>query len=191
MNFISNLLGISMKHEPWDKEQQLPYLILDTYNIESVYFDQLHSIFLYPKTELPQVQTIKKHIILIQKIEHVPVVLALTHLNKTRREYLINSHIPFVVKESQIYLPFLAVVLQERFNKEKVSVEKLQPSAQLLFLFFLYNNKSKLYMNNAIKALKITAMTISRSVKQLEGTGLFFTKKEGVQKVIFAKFGNT
>ena len=42
-------------------------------------------------------------------------------------------------------------------------------------------------MNDAIKALKITAMTISRSVRQLEGTGLFFTKKEGVQKVLFCK----
>ena len=69
-------------------------------------------------------------------------------------------------------------------SEEIVEVAKLMFSAQQLALMYLYNNNKKLYVSDATKKLPFTAMTMSRAVKQLEATGLFYTTKEGVNKVI-------
>ena len=89
-------------------------------------------IFLYPKTELEQIEVLKKHIARIQKKENLPVVLVLNELSYRQKEYLLREKIPFIVDGKQIYLPFMSVYLQERCDAEKQPREDLLPSAQLL-----------------------------------------------------------
>ncbi|WP_320128624.1 hypothetical protein [uncultured Sphaerochaeta sp.] len=164
----------------------MPFFILTRYRIEYVLLDRVKALFLYPKTELDQIATIKKHILRIQSIEKLPVVLILDTMTRQRRQYFLDAHIPFVVENKQIYLPFLGVSLQERFDTENVLTMKLQPSAQVLFFYYIYKNENRLYMNDAIKALGFSAMTITRAMRQLVQTGIFFSKKDGVQKVLYA-----
>ena len=95
-------------------------------------------IFLYPKTELEQIEVLKKHIARIQKNENLPVVLVLKELSFRQKEYLIREKIPFIVDGKQIYLPFMAVYLQERCSAEKKTREEILPSAQMLLLHFIY-----------------------------------------------------
>lgn len=81
-------------------------------------------IFLYPKTELEQIEVLKKHIARIQKNENLPVVLVLKELSFRQKEYLIREKIPFIVDGKQIYLPFMAVCLQERCSAEKKTTRR-------------------------------------------------------------------
>ena len=67
-------------------------------------------IFLYPKTELEQIEVLKKHIARIQKKENLPVVLVLNELSYRQKEYLLREKIPFIVDGKQIYLPFMSVL---------------------------------------------------------------------------------
>jgi DNA-binding MarR family transcriptional regulator len=187
MEFICNTLGISLRPQEWDKKIQVPYFILGRYRIECILLDHVKTLFLYPKTDLEQIATIKKHILRIQKIEKLPVVLILDAMTRQRRQYFIDAHIPFVVEYRQLYLPFLGISLQERFDAEDVLTEKLKPSAQVLFIFYLYRNENRLYMNDAVKALGFSAMTITRSMRQLVQTGFFYSKKDGVQNILYAK----
>ena len=186
MDYIYDTLGISIRHQKWDKETQVPFFILARYRIECILLDQVKALFLYPKTELDQIATLKKHVARIQKIEKLPVVFALDKMTRQRRQYFLNAHIPFVVENKQLYLPFLGISLQERFDTEDVLTEKLQPSAQVLFFSYIYRNKNELYMNAAIKALGFSAMTLTRAMRQLVQTGIFFSNKDGVQKVLYA-----
>ena len=61
-------------------------------------------------------------------------------------------------------------------------------STQQLFLFYLYSKKKRLYTSEAGKVLPFTAMTLTRSVKQLETTDLFLVAKDGVNKFIESKY---
>jgi hypothetical protein len=108
-------------------------------------------------------------------------------MTRQRRQYLIDAHLPFVVQDKQIYLPFLGVSLQDCFDSKHLLNEKLQPSAQMLFLYYLYGNTTSLYMTDAVKALGFSAMTITRAMRQLVETGLFLPEKDGVQKLLVAK----
>lgn len=187
MDYIENTLGVCVEYRMWDKERKLPYFIIDRYKIEEVDIEKIKVLFLYPKTNLEPVNSLKKHIISIQRVENIPVVLVLDTISRQRRETLIASHIPFVVPEKQLYLPFLGVALQEKYDVGMIEIEKFQPSAQILFFYYLYQKQEKLYTNNAVEALGFSAMTITRATRQLVQTGLFETKKDGVQKILIGK----
>ena len=79
------------------------------------------------------------------------------------------------------------MVEQKEPEKE---IDKFMFSTQQLVLLYFYNGKQRLYMAEATEKLPFTAMTLSRAVKQLESVGLFTITKDGVNKVIEAKYEN-
>lgn len=184
MDYIEMMLGIKVQTQSWKREEELPYYILGRYEIRQVMMDSVKALFLYPKSELDQLASVKKQIARIQSIEALPVVIVLSKISRSRRQYLIAARIPFVVPEKQLYLPFLGVALQERFEAEVPNPGQLQPSAQLLLFYYLYQNKDRIYMRDAVKVLGFSAMTITRAVRQLEQTGYFTVEKDGVQKIM-------
>ena len=179
MEYLDKVLGVKVIYE--DVEfKHLPNFIATRYRLQMVSMNEQKMIFLYPKTELEQIEVLKKHIARIQKNENLPVVLVLKELSFRQKEYLIREKIPFIVDGKQIYLPFMAVYLQERCSAEKKTREEILPSAQMLLLHFIYGGAQELSTSQAAKDLELTPTSISRASKQLEEMGLLHIKKEGV-----------
>jgi DNA-binding MarR family transcriptional regulator len=133
---------------------------------------------------LDQVNTIKKHIQKIQTLEKIPVVVVLTRITARQRQNMVHAGIPFIVENKQCYLPFLGTVFTEKCDAELEFSEKLIPSAQMLLFYYIYQNQRELYANEAVKALGVSAMTITRAVRQLEQLGIIHTRKNGVKKIL-------
>ena len=111
-------------------------------------------------------------------------MLVLKELSYRQKEYLIREKIPFIVDGKQIYLPFMAVYLQERCSAEKKSREEMLPSAQMLLLHFIYGGAQELSTSQAAKDLELTPTSISRASRQLEEMGLLHIRKVGVQRIM-------
>ena len=186
MEYLEKVLGIKVAYEE-AVVRHLPNFINTRYRLQIVSLDGKKVIFAYPKTELEQIETLKKHIVRIQQSENLPVVLVPEQITSRQKEYLIREKIPFVVEDKQIYLPFMAVYLQERCSAEKFLREEILPSAQMLFLHFIYNGARELTTSQAARNLNLTPTSISRASKQLVELGLLQTKKVGVQKILFAE----
>ena len=141
---------------------------------------------LTPTEELVTLPALKKQILKIQQIDNVPVVFELTRISNFRRKSLIENNISFIT-EHQIFLPFIGTMLT---NEKEASKDygEVCFSTQQLFLYYLYNNKKRLYISEAKKALPFSAMTLSRATKQLEATDLFPIAKDGVKKFIESKY---
>ena len=153
MEYLDKVLGVKVTYD--DVEfKHLPNFIATRYRLRMVSMIEQKMIFLYPKTELEQIEVLKKHIARIQKNENVPVVLVLKELSFRQKEYLIREKIPFIVDGKQIYLPFMAVYLQE------------------------------LSTSQAAKDLELTPTSISRASRQLEEMGLLHIRKVGVQRIM-------
>lgn len=179
MEYLDKVLGVKVTYD--DVEfKHLPNFIATRYRLQMVSMNEQKMIFLYPKTELEQIEVLKKHIARIQNNENLPVVLVLKELSFRQKEYLIREKIPFIVDGKQIYLPFMAVYLQERCSAEKKTREEILPSAQMLLLHFIYGGAQELSTSQAAKDLELTPTSISRASKQLEEMGLLHIKKEGV-----------
>ena len=166
------------------KFKHLPNFIVTRYRLQMASMNGKKVIFLYSKTELDQIAVLKKHIARIQKNENKPIVLVLNKLGFRQKEYLIREKIPFIVDGKQIYLPFMAVYLQERCSAEKKSREEMLPSAQMLLLHFIYGGAQELSTSQAAKDLELTPTSISRASRQLEEMGLLHIKKKGVQRIL-------
>ena len=186
MEYLEKVLGIKVIYEQV-KFQHLPNFITARYRLQMVAMNGKRAIFLYPKTELEQIEVLKKHIARIQKNENLSVVLVLEKITFRQKEYLIRERIPFIVEGKQIYLPFMAVYLQERCSAEKTQREEILPSAQMLLLYFIYRGVQELFASQAVKDLELTPTSISRASKQLEEMGLLQTKKWECKKFYTVK----
>lgn len=184
MEFIEKILGVSVFREKWDKTRSIPYYLSARYDIEKVLIDKYPCLFIIPLNGMDAVSSIKKHIIKIQELENISVVLELENISHHRMQSFIEEKIPFVVSGKLLYLPFIGAYIQERFSSVAKHIEKIQPSTQMLFLYFIYNKAKLLYANLAIEKLGFSAMTITRAVRQLEQTGLVTVTKNGVNKII-------
>ena len=103
MEYLDKVLGVKVTYE--DVEfKHLPNFIATRYRLQMVSMNEQKMIFLYPKTELEQIEVLKKQIARIQKNENLPVVLVLKELSYRQKEYLIREKIPFIVDGKQIYL---------------------------------------------------------------------------------------
>ena len=183
MEYLNKVLGIEVTYENVDFKH-LPNFIVTRYRLKMASMNGKKVIFLYPKTELEQIGVLKKHIARIQKNENMPIVLVLKEITSRQKEYLIRERIPFIVEGRQIYLPFMALYLQQRCNAERKLHKKLLPSAQMLLLHFIYGGAKEMSTSQAAKDLELTPTSISRASKQLEETGMVHIKKVGVQRIL-------
>jgi DNA-binding MarR family transcriptional regulator len=188
MEFLKRTLRLNVKIDESTKKYPLPNYIISRYTMRSALFDRQKVFLLYPKTELDQVNAIKKHIQKIQTLEKIPVVVVLTRITARQRQNMVDAGIPFIVENKQCYLPFLGTVFTEKCDAELESAEKLIPSAQILLFYYIYQNQRELYANEAVAALGVSAMTITRAVRQLEQTGIIHTYKNGVKKIITSEY---
>ena len=183
MEYLNQVLGIRVAYKD-DFPDSLPNYIDARYRVQRVTLDGKPAVFAYPTEELEAVSTVKKHLQRIAKTGDAPVILVPDHLTYRQKEYLLREHIPFIVDGKQIYLPFMAVYLQERGDGEMLDISHMLPSAQMLLLFYIYHGCGELLTSQASVELGLTATSISRASRQLQEMGLIQTEKRGIQKVI-------
>ena len=186
MEYLKSVLGIRVVYGDGEIVG-VPNYIHARYRLQEVSLDGKKAVFVYPKTELEAIDVIKKHLKRIQLAMEASAILVLDHLTCRQKQYLLRDHIPFVVDGKQIYLPFMAVYLQQRADSEKPEITEILPSAQLLFLYYVYHGCGELLTSDAAEALVFTATSISRASRQLEDLGLVQTEKRGVQKVVYSE----
>ena len=185
MEYLKRVLGIKVRYEN-ETVDHLPNFIRTRYTLRRVYLDAQKAVFLYPKSELEQIVTLKKHLERVQKSVDCPVILVLEKITIRQKEYLLRDKIAFIVDGKQIYLPFMAVYLQERCDAKKIDREEILPSAQMLFLRFIYEGAKEMSTSQAAKDLGLTPTSISRASKQLEEMKILRARKVGVQKILFS-----
>ena len=113
------------------------------------------------------------------------VVYVHTRVTSYHRRGLVRQKVPFIVPGNQMYLPTLGVDFREHFRRERRSPEKLSPACQLLLLCFLQGRlETPLTPERCARALKYTAMSMSRAFDEVESAGLGMTIRSGRQRVL-------
>ncbi|GHU64174.1 hypothetical protein AGMMS49983_09340 [Clostridia bacterium] len=184
MNYISDTLGIKVGNAFWEDAAKLPYFLHGKYDFQRIVLEDVPCIFITPKGSLDPLTAIKKHLQIINEVGHLPIALFLEDITPARKRSLIGAHIPFVAGKDQIYLPFMGIVLRERQCTRKPPSEKLMPATQALFIYCLYLQQPKIYINGLDGELNYSAMQISRAAGQLGALGIASVYKQGVQVVL-------
>lgn len=172
------ILGLTLEIYEWDKSKYLPLYILNQYVINKTVINGLDCLMLTPLSELPSLSSLKNQIKKIQNIENLNIFIKLDNITKFKKENLIKNRIPFILRNEEIYLPFLATYLTNKeFAYEQFSHFTL--STQLLFIWILYQKTDRFFITEALNMLPYSNMTMTRSYRQLVKTGLFKECKDG------------
>lgn len=184
MDILTDIMGMQVTYREWDGKKKLPFYLASGYYFQEADIDGCKCMVIYPQDGLPTLPALKKQILRIQEIAPVPVVLRVETMSAFRRKSMIENKIPFIVEEKQVYLPFMGTLLQAKADIPAKELDKFMVSSQLLFLLFIYRNGTELHLSEASRELPYSAMTITRAARQLEGSGLFYVKKSGVNKIL-------
>ena len=185
MDYLKQVLGLQVTYRP-EPQKGLPNYIYSKYALKGAVLDRQEVIFLYPKEGLDRIDAIKKHVARVQETTKMKVVMVPEHLTSRQRDYFIRERIPFIVEGKQIYLPFMAVYLQERGMGKVREVRTILPSAQVLFLYYIYRGAGKMATSDATEALGFSPMSISRASNQLETLDLLQIGKKGVRHYLIS-----
>lgn len=186
LNYISQTLGNEITVKDFEVSEAFPLYLKNGYSYVKCLILGQSVLFVTPENF--NLSSYKKHCVKIEKLTSAKAVLCLDRITPYQRKALIEEHIPFVIKDSQIYLPFLSVCLSEKYE-QKADVEKFTPITQLVFLYLFYNNVH-LTATEISEKLHCTIMSASRAYKTLTDCGLFKYVKEGRNKYITPIFQN-
>lgn len=180
IDYIRNTLGVDIKEQKCDIYTKLPLYLKNEYEYKQYKIEGVECLFTKP-VEFSLV-AYKKHLSKLTELTKFHIVLELDGITPYQRKALIEEKIPFVVKDYQMYMPFLAICLTQRFE-QKLVVEKFAPLTQLAFLYIFYNNV-KLTAAELAKRLECTSMSVTRAYKELVDSGLFRSELDGRKKYI-------
>ncbi|MCB2291442.1 hypothetical protein LGK97_17080 [Clostridium sp. CS001] len=164
---------------PWNEKEYLPIFLSEIYTFYRMNILGESCLLIEINSEIPGIEFIKKHIKQISKSVDYKLVFFFKTLSAFRRKTLIESRIPFVVENGQMYLPFLGMDIKMTKDENVKVIEKFSSSTQLVFLHFLYNKD--LLINTTELAGKIGAskMTASRALNDLYLLGLLTYEVSG------------
>lgn len=183
-NYINQTLGCKAEFADFTTPKSFPMYLKSGYSYAKYCIAGQTALFVTPADF--NLSSYKKHRTKIEELTSLKTVLCIDSITPYQRKALIEEHIPFVVKNSQIYLPFLAICLSEKYN-QKADIEKFSPITQLVFLYIFYNNV-QMTATEISEKLHCTIMSASRAYKALTDCGLFDCEQKGRNKYITPRF---
>lgn len=185
--YLNDIFGISVKIEEWDGRKKLPLYLRNKREYYVAYMENMQCILMKNNSDNFIISGFEKEMYEIEKIAGMSVVLWLDAVSTYQRNALIKNKIPFIVPNSQIYVPELGMCIKELCAGKREKVEKLSAIAQYLLLYFIYEEKQEeISQSELMEHLDMSAMNISRAVLELQGLGLVETRKEGTRKLVKA-----
>lgn len=179
-HFIKTVLGCNVQKCSYDLPINMPQYLLNDYSYQKYIIENIECLFVTPFEF--SLAAYKKQYPKLKQITNLPIVLQLKSITQYQRKALIEEQIPFVAEGSQIYLPFLAIYLTEKYQ-EITEIETFTPITQLVFLYLFYH-KEKITATDLADKINCTTMSVSRAYKALLDTALFHAESCGVKKYL-------
>ena len=182
--YLRSIFGFNIKMRKIEDVNNLPLYLATNYEYYEYEIEGINCIFVRPlyATFIEWKKQYEK----IKQLFNKNIVLQLKSVTSYQREVLIENRIPFIVEKMQVYLPFMAISLVEKFANKK-EIESFSPVTQLVFLYLFYHNK-KFLIAELAEILQYSMMSICRAYKELVDCGLFEYAIEGRNKYIYPRY---
>lgn len=142
----------------------------------------LHEIFVEGKRVILDIRKsfseytpgqIVKQKALLEKHFSSPVVFCFSEIESYQRNRLIKQRVAFILPKRQMFIPSLFLDLKEFDNFSTRQKEKLGPVSQFLLLYHLQRRSiENIPLGEITKLIPVSAMSVSRGVSELVGTGI-------------------
>lgn len=181
-NMLKQLFGLSISIKEIEAPVGLPLYMTADRSFYTAEFDGIKFLIVEIK-ELDKFGAIalEKQLKKYMDASGLNAAYLISGITKAQRDGLIRKMIPFISQPDHLFLPFLGIMLSNRFIKQKkLDVNRFSPAAQCLFLYFLYKKTDGYVLKKDVaEELGVTRMMISRASEQLAAMGLLKEEKAG------------
>lgn len=183
--YIKDTLGIEVSAEQ-AKAGNLPFYLTDKYDFYKLKLSNEYFIIINPVEENngPTPSEIQKHIFALRKYFIEEIIYLDANITSFNRKRLIEKHIPFVIPKTQLYMPMLKIDLREHFSKKSENIKHLSPSAQLVFIYLIFNDFDlKIPAQKLALLLNTSVMTVNRAFREMKTAGICGIEKKGKENI--------
>lgn len=183
--YLAEIFGLSVKIEDWNGKSKLPLYLRNKREYFVLSIEDVQSILMKNNSGNFNISVFEKEMREIENHSEMSVILWLDAVSTYQRNALVKNRIPFIVPNSQIFVPKLGISLKEFCAGKREKVEKISAATQFLLLYFIYQKKHEEKSQSELaEYLNMSAMNVSRAVQELQELGLLESRKEGTSKVI-------
>lgn len=163
--------------------QKLPLIYKGRYTIYNVETNGSLWIAIRPKSETGLVM-LRKDRAKIEKAAQLNCALFLENTTFYIKEKLMEEGIPFVIKNKQLYLPFIGYLLAGTNERELPPVHLISYLTQKMLFTAMYENWQEVKVSEAAEKLGVAKMSISRCFDELEYLDIDILRMKGKSRVI-------
>ncbi len=194
INFLVETLGLSAKERPWNDLDSLPLYLRRGRKYSVLTINGLEFLLIHADLSKFSLPAYRKQLHQLHKYWPGEIILSFDTLSSYQRKALIHQGFSFIVPGSQLFLPALGILLQERMTPGKRKSLHCSPAAQYLLLFLCFQESGFSKPPKKIdlaRRLGLSAMNITRAVKELAELKLVKVTRNGrcdyVTPVYFGK----
>lgn len=147
--------------------KKLPLKYKGSYDLFSVWQDEIEWIIVQPKTEV-RLNTLRHDRNQIEKTSGLNCALYFTKLNHYAKDTMMNEGIPFIIAEQQMFLPFLGMLLLEKASRKLAPVHMISFLTQKLLLCALYEKWNAMNVTKIAERLGVSKMSVTRCFDEIE-----------------------
>lgn len=189
VNVLKKFFQEDISCKKLDKRLNLPLILARRESYRITMGDISFVAIKIRQDDLFSAAALKKQLVFYEEQLQCNVAYVFDMITRAQRDSLIKNKIPFISLSEQVYLPFLGIILNEKFKKEKeIKIEKMMPATQQLFLYLLYQKHIFVLKGDAADALGLTRTSITRASEQLLAMGLIEQEKKGKEIRMFRKY---
>lgn len=160
-------------------KDELPIFLKKSYNFYDIKIMNVECILLEMLEENIGIDMLEKHIKRIKELMNIQTVCYYKKISRHRRKSLIEKRIPFIIEDGQMFLPFLSLDMKKGYENANDGIKSFSVSAQIAYLFFLYNKDIVINTKEFAQKMGFNEMTASRALNELYNAKLIIYKIGG------------
>jgi len=173
--YLDETIGSKFHLRPYKWKSQLD-LELQNYELLTIdLFGVEYLLVFLPDFSLPY-ELLKSRLERIEIQSSQRVIITFNKISAKDRKRLIAEMVPFIIPDSQIFIPRYFISLKETFAKTSEAITEFSPSEQVVFLYLFYQPARDFTGAFLAKVLNYTPMTLSRIFNRFEQNGLVKAK---------------
>lgn len=172
LKYLQQMTDTNAKLELWNADNRLNLQIRNNYIFYKTELLDM-SFFIMKPRENMTVQAMKVQMEYTRCKLDSDCALLLEDSTSYRIKKMLEERIPFIIRNGQMYLPFMSLHLKKINKKEAWSLpQHFTPATQLLYLYLLYREDNLVDTEELAEVLGMSAMTVLRGMEKLEQIGV-------------------
>lgn len=162
---------------------KLPLAFRGRYKIYKIETNGYSWIAIYPKNKTGLV-TLRKDRLRIEKLAGLNCAIFLDTTTFYIKEKMLEEGIPFVLKNKQIYLPFIGYLLSNQNDREIAPIHLISFLTQKMIFIAIYQKWEAVTVTDAARKMRVSKMSVSRCFDEIEYLNIDIMAMKGKSRVI-------